>query len=234
MLDEYRKAFYFDGVCSKDLGLYISGDKTYNSPEKKYDKVSIPGRSGDLLLSDGSYKNFKVSYDSFVVYNLDHKIRDLRSFLLSKDGYRRLEDDYHPHEFKMAAFSGPLNFDVILLTAGKVTLEFDCKPQRYLKQGELPIDVTSNRVIFNPTYCTAKPLITVTGTGSFTIGGRTVTVTESGITIDTDIEQAYNGSTYKNDKITVTNNLFPVLEPGENEITLSGVTLSITPRWYTL
>ena len=236
MLNDYRKAFYFDGVSSKDFGLYISGDKTFNSPEKNIEKVSVPGRNGDLIISDGTFKNVHYSYQAFLYdyEKLSEKVANLKSFLLTRTGYCRLEDDYHPEEFKMASFTGPIEFEVFLLTAGQATFNFDCKPQRFLKKGEQSKTITANTTLMNPTYCAAKPLITVTGTGSFTISGRTVTVSESGVTIDCESEQAFKGTTYKNDQITVANNLFPVLAPGANSITLSGVTIEITPRWYVL
>jgi phage-related protein len=235
MIDDYRKAFYYDGKSSKDFGLYISGNKTYNAPERNVEKVSVPGRNGDLILSDGSYKNFNYSYTSFVAHNIDRKITDLKSFLLTRNGYCRLEDDYHPKEFKMAAFTGPIDFDIILFEAGTTELTFDCKPQRFLKLGELPISITADHDIYNPTSFSSKPLIKVIGTGSFTIDNQyTITNTENDIWIDCDLQQAYKGNVYKNDKIVVSNNRFPVLKPGSNSITLSGVTLEIIPRWYVL
>ena len=231
-----RNAFYFDGKSSLDFGLYISGDQTFNAPEKEVEKVSIPGRSGDLIISHNRYKNINYSYKMFLADDLDHKSRQFKSWILSREGYCRLEDDYHPEEFRLAHFAGPIDFDVILLTAGTTNLTFDCKPQRFLKIGENEINVSSNLSIYNPTYEDSKPLIKVTGTGSFVMNGTTVTVTQNNgnLIIDSDIEQAYEGSVYRNGTITLSNNQFPLLSPGDNAITLSGVTLKVTPRWFML
>ena len=50
--------------------------------------------------------------------------------------YQRLEDDYHPDEYRMAIFTGPLDFDTRFLNrSGETTLNFNCKPHRYIKAG---------------------------------------------------------------------------------------------------
>ena len=259
-----RNAFYFDGKSSMDFGLYISGDKTFNGPERNISKVSIPGRSGDLIFEDGSYKNQDYSYYCFLAYDLDHKARELRSYLLSRQGYCRLEDDYHPEEYREAVFKGPIDFDVHLLTAGETTLTFDCKPQRYLKSGELESYMdkkkTSAMELYNPTYFNAKPLIRVNGNGHGGTGyinifhndadkgdysTQMITVDlgtsdeENVITIDSETEQTYLDSLgivmYYNRHVTFENLLYPYLAPGINIINVSGdMQFSIVPRWYTL
>lgn len=235
---KYRKEFYFDGKSSKDFGLYISGGKTFGGPEMNVETVSVPGRNGDLFISGDSYKNVSYTYDAFI-YNeqgyYEEQARRVRSWLTSKKGYKRLEDDYHPGEFRMAIYKGPVSFNTILLTAGTLTLTFNCKPQRFFKSGETPLIFSSSGSLFNPYYFASKPLIKVTGsTGTFTIGDYSVTVTETnGIVIDSEIEQAYKGTTYKNNKVSLANYKFPQLLPGPNTITIpSGMTLEITPRWF--
>ena len=249
---KYRNAFYFDGKSSMDFGLYISGDQTFNGPERNVSKVSIPGRSGDLIISDGSFKNYDYPYKCFLAFDLDHKARELRSWLLSKDGYCRLEDDYHPEEFKMAAFKGPIDFDVHLLTAGEATLTFDCKPQRYLKTGETRIEMKSSDTqinIVNPTYFPSRPIIRIGGEGSAKItivdeaGNRQeITVSEvhtttDDIVINSEIEQTYLESTYTfyNNYLTLSTLSYPTLAPGKNTVTKEGnVYINIIPRWFML
>ena len=239
----YRKAFYFDNESSKDYGLYISGNNTFSGPEMNIEKVSIPGRSGDLFISGDSYKNCDYSYSAFVesVYGqrrLEEKIADIRSWLLSKKGYKRLEDDYHRDEYRLAMFKGSVNFSTIYFQAGGITITFDCKPQRFLKLGEKPLTYTAGTVtLINPTKFTANPLISVTGTaGTLTVNSKRVQLLEtSGITIDSEVEQAYTGTTFKNDKVKLLDNVFPKLVPGLNTIVVpTGMTITLTPRWYIL
>ena len=250
---KYRNAFYFDGKSSMDFGLYISGDQTFNGPEQNLSKVSIPGRSGDLLFNDNSYKNQDYSYNCFIAYDLDHKARELRSWLLSRRGYRRLEDDYHPEEYRMAAFKGPIDFTVHLLTAGETTLTFDCKPQRYLKTGEavIPLGRYDTQVnVINPTYFDSKPIIRVGGNGSGTIKivnedakEQIITInnlatTTDDVIIDSEIEQTYLESSYTwfNSNVTFKDLIYPYLSPGKKTITKTGnnIYINIIPRWYML
>ena len=239
----FRKEFYFDGESSMDYGLYISGHKTFSSPEMNVEKVSIPGRNGDLFVSATSYKNVSYAYDAFIESVTDHtiyerKASEVRSWLMSKIGYRRLEDDYHPDEFRLAMFKGPVQFSTIYFKAGSTTLTFDCKPQRFLKLGEKTLTYTAGTyTLLNPTKFTSNPLIEVTGTaGILTVNGKRVQLLETGgIVIDSEVEQAYNGTTFKNDKIKLLDNVFPTLVPDRNTIVVpSGMTIEITPRWFIL
>ena len=183
----------FNGVDLTTFGLYVSGDKTFDSPEKNYTKVSIPGRSGDLYIWDGSYKNVKLKYDSILIEDFDNNAANLRNFLLLQDGYVTLEDDYHPNEYRMVVYSGPMTFKPVRLLAGTTTLEFNSMPQRWLKSGAASRQLNSSSyVISNPTMNYAKPLFEIgpsasnvvvtikdandTTTSSFTISARDYTV----------------------------------------------------------
>jgi phage-related protein len=120
---------------------------------------------------------------------------------------------------------------------GNFGITFICDPRRFLKSGDNVNVLTSNGSLFNPTYYDAKPLIRVYGTGSFTVNDITVTITNANqyTDIDCEIMDAYKGTTNCNGNIQTTNNKFPVLTPGQNNITLNGVTrLEITPRWWTV
>lgn len=53
--------FWFAGHCCREYGIYVSGENTFNGPERGYELVSIPGRSGDLIRDNKRYKNITVS-----------------------------------------------------------------------------------------------------------------------------------------------------------------------------
>lgn len=131
----------FDGVDLADFGVTLSGTGTYNAPEADADYVSIPGKSGDLILDNGRYKNISVSYPVNIETKLPEKAEALSAFLMSRKGYCRLEDSYHPDEFRMAQFAGPIDIDVFgqFNKWGTTTLTFICKPQRFLKSGEIAL-----------------------------------------------------------------------------------------------
>lgn len=240
--------FVFNGVDSTSLGLYVSGDKTFNSAEKEYTKVSIPGRSGDLLQINNRFKNVELEYQGIVIENYADNTEAIRAWLLSPEGYCRLEDSYHPNEYRMAYFAGPIDFESYLLSAGEATFMFDCKPQRWLKSGEIWLSVDAEnsltRTIVNPTLFEAKPIIRVWGTGSFMINDSEVKISDSTTgtytDIDCDIQDCYEGSFNKNRFVSVIGykSKWPSLKPGSNNIAInenSDITkIQILPRWWTI
>lgn len=52
-------------------------------------------------------------------------------------GYARLEDSYNLDFYRMGRLSGGISWDTYLLVKqGKASLTFDCKPQKFYKNGE--------------------------------------------------------------------------------------------------
>ena len=235
-----RNWITLDGKSFLDFGVFISGSGTYNAPERDVEKITVPGRNGELTVDKGRYKNISLKYPAFIVSNFDDNIEGLRNFLLAQEGYKRLEDTYHPEEFRLARFSGEFVAKPIdELYAGQFDLEFDCYPQRFLKDGENVIETQAAITINNKYMTEAKPLIRAYGTGTFTISGVTVQITSANVytDIDCDLQEAYTDTlaTNCNANIVLTSGSFPVLKPGNNSISMSGITkLEITPRWWVL
>ena len=227
----------FNGINSLDYGLYVSGDKTFNSAEKDYSKVSVPGRSGDLLFFNKRFKNVNVTYSSIVISDYYQNTEKIRSWLMSADGYCRLEDTYHPKEYRMACFAGPIDFTTIMLEAGTTDLIFDCKPQRWLKSGEVPITfVTGNlRSLYNPCSFESKPKIRVYGNGRLQVGTGDLTINQAGddyIDIDCDLQDCYEDGINRNQNVSITK--WPTLTPGNNIVSMeSTITkIEVIPRWW--
>lgn len=233
-----RNYINFDNTDLRNYGLYISGSNVFNAPERAYDVITIPGRNGALLGSERRLDNIEVSYPAFIYSDLKNNIAGLRSFLLSRVGYKRLIDTYHPSEYRLGYYAGGLDAEMTAkLDAGQFDLTFNCKPQRFLLSGDTPVTLTASGTVTNPTLFDAQPLIRVYGTGSITVNGVTITISEAdGYTdIDCELMEAYKGSVLKNYAISLDSTDFPVLSSGNNTITLNGVTsATITPRWWTL
>lgn len=231
--------FTFGDVDSRSYAVGIYGDKLAEAPERDETFVSVPGRNGDLILDNGRYKNQTVPYKAYIIDKYNSNVKGLRNALLSQKGYQRLQDSINPEEFRLGK---ALPFDVDeygILRAGEFTLQFNCKPQKFLTIGEEVITLTSNSSIYSDFVEEAKPLIRAYGTGSFSIGGVTIQITSANVytDIDCDLEEAYKDSlaTDCNANIVLTDDVFPTLKYGENQITMTGITkLEITPRWWIL
>lgn len=230
----------FNNKSLRDFGVYISGLNTYNAPSRDAESVSVPGRNGNLTLDNGRYNNISVTYPAFICNNYDARVEGLRNFLLSQSGYKRLEDTYHPDEYRLARWAGEFTAETLdALIAGKFDMTFDCYPQRFLKEGEKQIELLANGSINNPYLQTALPLIRAYGTGSFSINGIAVSIS-SALTytdIDCDLQECYKDSlsTNRNAYVTLTNGEFPKLSPGTNSVVLSGISkIIVTPRFWIL
>ncbi len=191
----------YDGVESRDFGVYISGEGVFDAPARRGEMISIPGRNGSLFMDEGVFENITVEYPAFIGTGYEDlfrtKLGDLRSWLSSRGNYKRLADTYHPDEFRLGVYREGLEVDPQHITrAGGFTLKFDCKPQRFLVIGEDPVAFTTNGTIVNPTLFPSSPLIRVTGNGTVAIGENgkyrfVVSGNTETIWIDTEIMEAY-------------------------------------------
>ena len=228
-----------DGKSLKDFGIYVSGENTYNAPAWEVETFSVPGRHGELLQRMERLQPISVPYPAFIRHRFAEYAAQARLYLLGHSGWRRIEDDYHPESYRMGYFAGPLDFDTRFLNlSAEMELVFTCQPQRWIKAGETPVDVTSGQTLTND-WMPAPPLIQLTGSGAgeLRVGSSTITILEmdGGLTIDCDVQNAYDGTLNKNNNIKVSGD-FPVLGMGETTVTYSGgiTAVQITPRWWTL
>lgn len=231
--------FVYDGKNSQDLGLLISGEKTYNSPSRDVTTVSIPGRSGDLIIDNGRYNNVEISYTVSFRKDVPEKTRVLKAWLLSNAGYRRLEDTYQPEYFRLAAISNATAFEISINRYGTAELIFNCNPFLFSKGGEQTVSIpASGGRIYNPEYFESQPIITVYGNGNGVLSVNNINYNLSDIdgyvTINSDVGLVYKGTENKNSTVNFIE--FPTLQVGENIIDWTGgiTKVEIIPRWCTL
>lgn len=234
-----RNYFTLDGVDSRNFGVYISGQGTFNASGRDYNIIPVPGRNGDLVGPEKRFLNGTLTYPAFIYANFKQQIEAFRNFLLSLVGYHDLIDSYHPNEIRKVLFEGPFEADVEPKNdAGRFDIEFNCKPQRFLASGNQVTALTSDGSITNPTRFDARPLLRVYGTGTLGIGSQSVTITQADVYTDIDCEMmdCFKGTANKNLYVQFTDHNFPVFVPGVNNISLgTGITkVEITPRWWTV
>ena len=231
--------FMIEETSSLDYGVIISKAAVFDAPARAYESVSVPGRNGAVLFDEGYYENVTVTYEAALL-NKNANLDGFRAWLLSFTKYVRLEDTYHSEEYRLAIPSGGFSASMEqALKIGRFKVQFDCKPQRFLKSGEIGTRYTEDVTLFNPTRYAAKPLIRVYGHGVLGVGNDTVTISSNAldyIDLDCDLCDAFCGSANANSYVTLSGDDYPSLGVGKTGITLgTGITaIEVFPRWWTL
>lgn len=241
---------YFNGKSSRDYGIIVEDFPTLCHPGKRGEAYQILGRSGNFYREDGTYHNYVQPYNIAIregrFRRADLRSNEIAAWLLGSAGYCRLADSFEPEHFRLARFAGPMNIEQIMGLYGRATLEFDCRPERWLKSGETPADIIQKQTVYNPTAFPAKPIIKVTS-------DEDIVIAVNGFTFMTVVVSAETTAIIDCDACTVTNETgvslmgsvefgsnawhgFPELPPGLSTFTLTGdeTSFQVVPRWWTV
>lgn len=140
--------FEFNGKSTEEFGLVIQTPPDYTYPQRDVSTVHVPGRTGDLHLDNGSFKNVTRTYSLAKAFRRNNKnmyinFEQVLAWLHSAKGdYVRLADDYDKNVFRKASFYSNGSVTNLYDEAMAFTVTFDCKPQRYLLDGEKVVNLT--------------------------------------------------------------------------------------------
>lgn len=235
----------WNGILSDAFGLIVEYIPEIILPERQINVYSVPGRSGDIIEIPGGYSNYTQSYSVFLEGDyegdLPVRTRKIAEWLLTPNGYAKLEDSYSPNTYRYAYFKGPMNISNYLQQHGMATLDFVCNPKRYFTVGNEPLTFTGSTNTFesNLTAFPADPLIEVTGSGSGTVTINGVTIAlqnfpHGSLFIDCETGNCYDSTGNQNESILALS--FPKIQMGRNTVNRTGsiTQVKITPRWWTL
>lgn len=239
--------FTYNGRSSEEFGLHIEKKDVFSAPEYDADFTSIPGRSGDLIVSNHRFANIKVAYTVFLkrrtIAELSDVLRAVKGWLYTEpDRYHEITDSYDTEHLRYGVISGSLDIEEQFNKLGSFRVTFNCKPFKYSLDGLQEISAENGGSLFNPEAFTAKPIITLKGSGDFSLtlqnSGYNKTwnfkdITD-GVVCDSEQMNFYYGTTLLNDKAA--GDGFPELPPGETVLTVSGGVseIKVTPRWCCL
>lgn len=221
-------------------GIYVDASESFNKPERSAEVFSIPGRSGDLIIDNGTFSNVLITYPAYIHDNFASTWATLVNTLGPLAGYQRIECDADSTHFRLGRVIIPQTPEVTRVNKdGHFDLAFDCKPQRYLISGETVVTKTASGSISNPTAYASQPLLRIYGNGTITVNGVGITLTNNSSNytdVDCEMMDCYYGSTSRNQYVSFSTNSFPTLKPGSNTITFgTGISkIEITPRWWEL
>lgn len=232
--------FSYNGRSTKDFHVRVERYPKLGSPARKLETVQVPGRNGDLHMEQDAFHNYTQPYEIYFhgPAASPEQAHAIKAWLMGSKGYRRLEDVYDPAHFRLAAFSGPMDISNWLNKYGRCTVQFDCKPQAFLKSGEAAVSLNGPASLHNPCAFASKPLIRVFGSGSGVLAVNETEVTihaiDQYVDLDCDLQNAFRDLENKNSEIYAPE--FPQLVPGENTVSWTGgiSRVEIIPRWWEL
>ena len=240
-----RSYFKFNGVSSLDFGLGIEEKKITKRARKRLSIISVPGRSQDYVYGDGTWENMEVTYRVWCVSKEKDEIFQRVDEIirwLSPEKYCVLADNYDPEYFRYGVCTGPVDPELLLRRAALQELVFTCDPYKYSWAGNQVLRFRGTTAkIHNLEGYEALPVIRVYGAGSIklTVNGQSWTLANVATRIDLDSAamRTTDGLTGNAADSKKTGSGYPVLVPGENTVTISGISggiadqIGIIPRW---
>ena len=244
MKKQNTQYFFFDGEDSRNYGIYLTSAIKIGGAQPRMEKISIPGRNGDLLRYDGGFSNVEFSAQCVVVG--DHAadaIAAIAQWTLGQHGYRKLEFPWEDG-YRMAYVTGGPGTECLSKGVRAFALDFSCAPQVWTYTGQQAVQIANGDTLYND-WMEAKPLITLYGPGgeskaigTLTVGDVPMEITvRDFITLDCETQDAYRGLVNANSLISASQ--FPTLPHGKSVIswTMSSGSFSkveIVPRWWHL
>lgn len=228
------------GVAISTLGCNAIIEKApeTNRPQRKVDRYEVPGRNGDIIVPQDAWENVTRSYE-LEIHDTDYNVAasELMAWLYAPKGYQRLEDTFDALVYRLAYVSNDTDIENMVNTDGRCSIEFNCDPRRFLKSGETAVTLNGTGQITNPTAFTARPVITVHGSGSGSIecGGCPIMIAGivDGMIIDCNAQDAHDGAMNLNNLIS---GVFPIIPGGAQTITITGgiTSIEVVPNWWTI
>ncbi len=234
-----RDYITWKGINSRTVGITVTELPEIILPEERVTFTDIPGLSGSLTQTEGTdvYKDITLAVKCYLSSPTPQAVQAIAGFFR---GSGRLELPSRPDGYYEARVVNQIQFAKILRgnTPRTFTVNFRCKPLLRLYSGETEQEVTSGSFLLNPTGVQAKPLISITGSGDITllVGTRIIQLNgiEDGITLDSELQEAYYGNELKNTQMT---GEFPLLGLGNTAISWTGgnvTSVKVTPRWVSM
>lgn len=126
-----RMHFIFDGKSSDDFGILVEDHDFWKIPKKRFEFVQVPGRTGDLIIHDGSRENFTITFKCHVEVESKDKallLDQLDEWLNSPNQYRNLSIfiDGKDCKYLMAVFVGEISLPNTDYFYSDFELEFNC------------------------------------------------------------------------------------------------------------
>ncbi|ATC60528.1 distal tail protein Dit [Pseudolactococcus raffinolactis] len=218
---------------TKNLGFALVGRPDVPSADKKYETIEVEGRDGALTKFLG-YQDLKFTLKFNILFQNDikQKLREIKGLLSQA---KTLTFDDSPNFFYKIKRAQISDTETIIKQSGVFSVEFHAEPFEFESSSVLEYDNPSNLIIRNNTSYFSQPIIKIHGQDNIKlfVNDELVEVKNinEGITIDSEMQEAYYNNDNMNHQMTGS---FPTFEIGENVIKLEGNNIDkieILPQW---
>ncbi|SCI46183.1 Phage-related protein [uncultured Clostridium sp.] len=118
--------FTINNITNKDLNFKIKNSNHLTKPKKKIEIIDIPGRTGALIIDDGSRENFTLKIQGYIDARRNNDLKticnELDKWLNGTTGYQTMTFD--DGTTLKVVFIGEINPEYITRMCGELTLEF--------------------------------------------------------------------------------------------------------------
>ena len=187
----------YAGNKSSDHGLVIERFPLLNRPSRKYEKVSVPGRNGDIYFKQDAWNNYTQEYEVWSgsrnaaapdlwanifkwLYPEERgtTVEDILN--LEVNGYHQLIDTYEPNTIRLAQFNEETEVENSWNNFGKSIIRFDCRPERFTSDAFDWIDISEEQTTKSGDIVTFDPSVIIeAGQGKNKADVADTTVTDS-------------------------------------------------------
>lgn len=187
----------YAGNKSSDHGLVIERFPLLNRPSRKYEKVSVPGRNGDIYFKQDAWNNYTQEYEVWSgsrnaaapdlwanifkwLYPEERgtTVEDILN--LEVNGYHQLIDTYEPNTIRLAQFNEETEVENSWNNFGKSIIRFDCRPERFTADAFEWIDISEEQTTKSGDIVTFDPSVIIeAGQGKNKADVADTTVTDS-------------------------------------------------------
>lgn len=234
--------FEYKGVNSLDMNLQIVNDISFPSPEADVEFIEVLGRDGELAISHDRLKGVPFSIP---VKLKAPQNKDVNTIATKISEWLKTEVGWYPLKFSGSTDYEYIaicyeRFDILenLKQYGRTVINFRLKPYKRRIDNQI-IELSNGDTLTNPENRESKPLIIIEGSGDITFQNNGVDWlilkgVDDLIVVDTEMMSVYKDDRAESNKmISTLKPMFPILTPGDNEITWTGniTKIEIHPRW---
>lgn len=231
--------FSFNGKTNTEFGLRVAEGKKISTSGLDVERVAVPGRDGELLISNNRLNSAELSFpvnfvkEKGLIATEVYKISEW----LNVEGYKDLTISYDPDFIYRAAYLETFSIEETMRQFGKTTINFMCYPIKYFKDGMQRQNLSNGLALNGKGNVKTKPIIKLTGNGEtvLTINGRKTKLkdVQGNIVLDMQSNQVYSGNLSAWNKVVRSPEfVMPFLDAGRNLISWTGnFSVEITPFW---